>query len=57
MHRIHNEYEKHANYGDIVWWDMLFDTYYNPEKFTTLCGFDPPKEERLLDMLRFKNVH
>lgn len=24
MHRIHHEYEKHANnYGDIVWWDMI----------------------------------
>ena len=58
MHRIHHEYEKHANnYGDIVWWDMLFGTYHNPEKFTTSCGFDPPKEERLLDMLRFKDVH
>ena len=58
MHRIHHEYEKHANnYGDIVWWDMLFGTYHNPEKFTTSCGFDPPREERLLDMLRFKDVH
>ena len=31
MHRIHHEYQKHAhNYGDIVWWDMLFGTYRNP---------------------------
>ena len=58
MHHIHHEYEKHANnYGDIVWWDMLFGTYHSPEKFTTSCGFDPLKEERLLDMLRFKDVH
>ena len=58
MHRIHHEHEKHAsNYGDIVWWDMLFGTYHNPEKFTTSCGFDPPKEEQLFDTLRFKDVH
>ena len=58
MHRIHHEYEKHANnYGDIVWWDMLFGTYQNPEKFTTSCGFDTPKELRLLDMLKFEDVH
>ena len=58
MHRIHHEYEKHAgNYGDIVWWDMLFGTYSNPPTFTTSCGFDPTKEERLLDRLRFRDVH
>jgi sterol desaturase/sphingolipid hydroxylase (fatty acid hydroxylase superfamily) len=58
MHHIHHEYEKYANnYGDIVWWDILFGTYHNQEKFTTSCGFDTPKELRLLDMLRFRDVH
>lgn len=58
MHRIHHEYEKHThNYGDIVWWDMLFGTYRNPKKFTSSCGFDEEKELRLGDMLRFKDVH
>lgn len=58
MHRIHHEYEKHANnYGDIVWWDMLFGTYQNPKEFTATCGFDNEKEQRLGDMLRFKDVH
>ena len=58
MHRIHHEYEKHtSNYGDIVWWDMLFGTYSNPKHFTTSCGFDTDKELKLLDMLKFKDVH
>lgn len=58
MHRIHHEYNKHThNYGDIVWWDMLFGTYHNPKEFTTSCGFDPDKEERLKEMLLFKDVH
>jgi sterol desaturase/sphingolipid hydroxylase (fatty acid hydroxylase superfamily) len=35
------------NYGDIVWWDMLFGTYDNPKEFTTSCGFDDEKEQRL----------
>jgi sterol desaturase/sphingolipid hydroxylase (fatty acid hydroxylase superfamily) len=57
MHRIHHEHEKHtSNYGDLVWWDMLFGTYQNPAKFESTCGFDPEKEERLLDMLRFRDV-
>jgi sterol desaturase/sphingolipid hydroxylase (fatty acid hydroxylase superfamily) len=58
MHRIHHEYNKHTNnYGDIVWWDMLFGTYENPEEFKASCGFDNEKEQRLFDMLRFKDVH
>lgn len=58
MHRIHHEYEKHShNYGDIVWWDMLFGTYRNPKEFRSICGFDNEKEQRLGDMLRFKDVH
>ncbi|GAB3799402.1 sterol desaturase family protein [Spirosoma humi] len=58
MHRIHHEYEKHThNYGDIVWWDMLFGTYRNPKEFRSTCGFDEEKELRLGDMLRFKDVH
>lgn len=58
MHRIHHEYNKHTNnYGDIVWWDMLFGTYQNPKEFRSSCGFDNEKEQRLVDMLKFKDVH
>lgn len=58
MHRIHHEYDKHTNnYGDIVWWDMLFGTYQNPKTFDATCGFDTEKEQRLTDMFLFKDVH
>src|SRR5882757_10059158 len=58
MHRIHHEYAKHQNnYGDIVWWDMLFGTYENPKEFKSTCGFDMEKELKLADMLKFKDVH
>ena len=58
MHRIHHEYGRHKNnYGDIVWWDMLFGTYENPREFTSSCGFDADQEERLAEMLRFVDVH
>lgn len=58
MHRIHHEYGKHrSNYGDFVWWDMLFGTYANPAEFTATCGFDDEKEQRLLAMLAMKDVH
>lgn len=58
MHRIHHEYGRHrSNYGDIVWWDMLFGTYENPAEFTSTCGFDDEKEQKLLPMLAFRDVH
>src|SRR5262245_61913972 len=58
MHRIHHQYDRHKNnYGDFVFWDMLFGTYENPPSFTASCGFDGEKEQQLLTMLAFHNVH
>ena len=58
MHRIHHQYGRHKNnYGDIVWWDMLFGTYENPKLFTERCGFDADKEEMLGQMLAYHDVH
>jgi sterol desaturase/sphingolipid hydroxylase (fatty acid hydroxylase superfamily) len=58
MHRLHHEYGRHRNnYGDFVWWDMLFGTYDNPPTFDSLCGFDDDKEQRLGAMLAFRDVH
>lgn len=58
MHRIHHEYGKHkSNYGDFVWWDMMFGTYDNPKEFKSTCGFDDEKEQRLSDMLAWDDVH
>ncbi|HAT8068397.1 sterol desaturase family protein [Legionella bononiensis] len=58
MHRIHHQFNRHKNnYGDIVWWDMLFGTYENPKEWSKTCGFIPEKEEQLFDMLSYKDVH
>jgi sterol desaturase/sphingolipid hydroxylase (fatty acid hydroxylase superfamily) len=58
MHRIHHQHRRHKNnYGDITWWDMLFGTYENPRDWTHHCGFDPDKEEQLLPMLAWRDVH
>jgi sterol desaturase/sphingolipid hydroxylase (fatty acid hydroxylase superfamily) len=58
MHRIHHQYGLHKNnYGDIVWWDMLFGTYENPKLFTQTCGFDAEKEEMLGQMMLYADVH
>lgn len=58
MHRIHHQHDRHRNnYGDITWWDMMFGTYENPEDWVHTCGFDDDKEQRLIDMLGFRDVH
>jgi sterol desaturase/sphingolipid hydroxylase (fatty acid hydroxylase superfamily) len=58
MHRIHHEYQRHRNnYGDITWWDMLFGTYENPSEWSARCGFDDAREQKLLDMLIYRDVH
>jgi sterol desaturase/sphingolipid hydroxylase (fatty acid hydroxylase superfamily) len=58
MHRIHHQYNRHRNnYGDITWWDMLFGTYENPKEWAQTCGFDDAKEQQLLKMLAYRDVH
>jgi len=58
MHRIHHQHGRHKNnYGDITWWDMLFGTYENPREWADRCGFDDAKEQQLLEMLKYRDVH
>ena len=58
MHRIHHEYGHHKNnYGDITWWDMLCGTYEHPKTWNGRCGYEDEREQRLVDMLRFRDVH
>jgi sterol desaturase/sphingolipid hydroxylase (fatty acid hydroxylase superfamily) len=58
MHRIHHQYQRHKNnYGDIVCWDILFGTYENPAEVDCRCGFDAAREQRLRDMLLYRDVH
>lgn len=58
MHRIHHQHGRHKNnYGDITWWDMLFGTYENPREWVHTCGFDDEKEQRLVAMLAYRDVH
>lgn len=58
MHRIHHQHGRHKNnYGDIVWWDMMFGTYENPREFKASCGFDDSREQQLGAMLLYRDVH
>jgi sterol desaturase/sphingolipid hydroxylase (fatty acid hydroxylase superfamily) len=57
-HRIHHELGKHyRNFADLPLWDMLFGTFYNPRDEVVVCGFEPEREARFEEMLRFHDVH
>jgi sterol desaturase/sphingolipid hydroxylase (fatty acid hydroxylase superfamily) len=58
MHRIHHQHNYHKNnYGDFVWWDMLFGTFKNPKTWNATCGFDNENEQKLGSMLLYSDVH
>jgi sterol desaturase/sphingolipid hydroxylase (fatty acid hydroxylase superfamily) len=57
LHSIHHQYDVHAhNYSDIPIWDRLFGTYRDSTSFTDRCGFPDGAEQRLPEMLVFKDV-
>jgi len=59
MHRIHHQYMRHKNnYGDIKWWEhAVGDLRKSGELYQRRAAFDDKKEQRLLSMLRFVDVH
>jgi hypothetical protein len=36
---------------------MLFGTYENPKEWKYTCGFDDEKEQQLVKMLAYQDVH
>jgi sterol desaturase/sphingolipid hydroxylase (fatty acid hydroxylase superfamily) len=57
-HSIHHELDVHRyNFGDITLWDRLFGTFKEADNFAEQCGFPARNEERLVEMLCFKDVY
>ncbi len=57
-HSIHHQFGVHRyNFGDITWWDRLFGTFRDTQDFAARCGFRDGSEQRLGDMLRFRDVY
>lgn len=58
LHSIHHQYDVHGfNYSDLPIWDRLFGTYRDSTAFTDRCGFPEGAEQRLPEMLVFKDVY
>lgn len=58
LHSIHHQLDVHNfNFSDIPIWDRLFGTYRDTTEFVEQCGFPDQNEQRLYDMLIFKDVY
>ena len=58
LHSVHHQYDVHKyNFSDLPIWDRLFGTYKDAVEFTERCGFPEGAEQRIGDILRFKDVY
>ena len=58
LHSIHHQFDVHTyNFGDIPLWDRLFGTYKDANEFAVRCGFPTGAEEKLGEMLLFRDVY
>lgn len=58
LHSVHHQYEVHNyNYSDLPLWDRIFGTYKDTTEFTDRCGFPDGAEQRIPEMLIFKDVY
>lgn len=57
-HSIHHELGVHKyNFGDLTLWDRMFGTFKDADEFAGRCGFPDRNEERLGEMLAFRDVY
>lgn len=57
-HSVHHQLDVHKyNFGDLTIWDRLFGTFKEADDFAERCGFPGSNEERLPEMLAFKDVY
>lgn len=57
-HSIHHQLGVHRyNFGDITLWDRIFGTFKEADDFAPRCGFPGKNEERLKEILLFKDVY
>ncbi len=57
-HSIHHQLGVHSyNFADLTIWDRLFGTFREAPTFAERCGFPGSSEERLGEMLGFRDVY
>lgn len=57
-HSVHHARGVHAyNYSDLPIFDMIFNTFKNPETFVNETGFYPGASTKVWDMIRFVDIN
>lgn len=57
-HSIHHQLDVHKyNFGDVTWWDRMFGTFREADDFAPECGFPDDNENKLWDMMKFRDVY
>lgn len=56
IHHIRNKRTNCKNYSDFPFWDMLGNTFHNPETDIVPTGYSEAQEVRFIEMLLFKDV-
>ena len=58
MHRLHDEFDRYrGNYRDLPLRGWLFGTLRLPDAAPVRCGFDASRDERIVEMTVFADVH
>jgi sterol desaturase/sphingolipid hydroxylase (fatty acid hydroxylase superfamily) len=56
-HSVHHARGLHTdNYGNLALWDIVFGTFQNPPQFVAVAGFYEGASERIVDMLRGRDI-
>jgi sterol desaturase/sphingolipid hydroxylase (fatty acid hydroxylase superfamily) len=56
-HSVHHQRGVHAyNYGDVPWFDMMFGTFRNPDRFDGAVGFHDGASRRFWTLLTARTV-
>jgi len=57
VHAVHHQRGRHAaNYGELMFWDQLFGTFYNPRRWDDEVGFYDGASDRVLEALVWRDV-
>ncbi|MFK8017659.1 MAG: sterol desaturase family protein [Gammaproteobacteria bacterium] len=57
LHAVHHQRGRHgSNYGDLMVWDLLFGTFYNPKHWDDDVGFYDGASDRVVDTLLMRDV-
>ncbi|MFK7886083.1 MAG: sterol desaturase family protein [Gammaproteobacteria bacterium] len=57
VHAVHHQRGRHgSNFGELMVWDQLFGSFYNPQRFESEAGFYDGASERVLDVLLWRDI-